>query len=178
MNRAWIIKGNRAWGQMPFRGTVSLKIFGSSSLLPTSSPQGAKQEANLRLSYKINPCPSQGLPSAEFCLCLSSSLGTTVGKSKLNRSPILEAQSFSEAPVTGIAVHPRSTLVPPPALTWHPARPFELERCVGKADTKCKSESDATTTGRREAKSCGRQPISSSFPGSWAGFGFFLLTLF
>lgn len=38
-------KVNSAWGQMPFLVTVSLKIFGWTSLIPTRSPQKVKQEA-------------------------------------------------------------------------------------------------------------------------------------
>lgn len=73
---------------------------------------------------------------------------------------------------------------PPPACTCpHLApRQFELERCMGKADTTCKSESDATILrpekGQQEAKSCGRQPTSSSFQGMGQGLGFFLYVFF
>ena len=96
MNCVCIVKVNSAWGQMPFLETVSLKIFGWSSLIPTSGPQKVKQEVNLMLLCKINTCPSQGLLSTELSLCLSSSLGITVGKSELKQSPNLEADSFSK----------------------------------------------------------------------------------
>lgn len=56
------IKVNTAWGQMPFLETVSLKIFGWTSLIPRSSLQKVKQEAQLLPLYKINTCPLTGPP--------------------------------------------------------------------------------------------------------------------
>lgn len=57
---ARIIKVNRAWGQVSFLESISLKMFGWTSLILTRSPQKPKQEANPRPEYNINTALHKG----------------------------------------------------------------------------------------------------------------------
>lgn len=121
-----------------------------------------------------------GPPQHRAPLCLSQSFGTTVWQISTETMPCHGSTQLLQAPRHLNRSSPSLYLLLPPALTWDPAKQFHLEPCVGKADTKCKSESNATILwpkeGRQEAKSCVRQPGCGHFPAE--GGVLFLLTLF
>lgn len=163
---------------MPFLETVSLKIFGWTSLIPRSSLQKVKQEAQLLPLYKINTCPLTGPPQHRALPLSERFIQSNSWQLETETAPYLRNTQLLQA------LHhlKNSPLSPQPSVPTCQPGSFNGNPVQERQTLNAKQKAMQPFYGLRKAPPEAKKPASLwQFPGGGRGcffFFFFPLTLF